>query len=88
MVNYKVQATGDWAPTPSQTQPGAESGYFHSTYEVVELGTHQIIRSNLTQGEAKATCRHLNFGGGFDGWTPTFFLQNTEFSIQESELFV
>jgi hypothetical protein len=78
MVNYKVQATGDWAPTPSRTQPGVESGYAHMTYEVTETGTMQVIKSSMTHGEAKALCRHLNFGGGFDGFTPAFFLQNCE----------
>jgi hypothetical protein len=75
MVNYKVQSTGDWAPTPSVTNPGAVSGYAHITHEVVETGTQQIMKSDMTKDEAKTLCRHLNFGGGFDGFTPNFFLQ-------------
>ncbi len=78
MVNYKVQMTGDWAPTPSVTNPGTVSGYVHMTYEVVETGTRQIMKSDMTKEEAKTLCRHLNFGGGFDGWTPSFFLQKCE----------
>jgi hypothetical protein len=88
MVNYKVQATGDWAPTPSVTQPEVESGYVHSTYEVVEVGTHQIIKSDITKEEAKTLCRHLNFGGGFDGWTPAFFTQKNNYSDVGNIFFV
>jgi len=87
MVNYKVQATGDLVPTPSVTQPGVESGYVHSTYEVVEVETHQIIKSAITKEEAKTLCRHLNFGGGFDGHTPEFFLQKTKISYSEEGFF-
>jgi hypothetical protein len=74
MMNYMTQPTGSWAPTPSVTQPGTVSGYVHSTYEVVESGTRQVINTELTKNEAKAMARHLNMGGGFDGWTPSFFL--------------
>jgi len=88
MVNYKVQATGDWAPTPSVTQPGVKSGYVHSTYEVVEVGTRQIIKSDITKEEAKTLCRHLNFGGGFDGWTPAFFLEKSNISLDQNVFLV
>lgn len=74
MMNYQFQPTGNWAPTPSVTQPGAESGYAHPTYEVVETGTRQIIKTEMRKEEAKSMARHLNMGGGFDGFTPSFFL--------------
>ena len=74
MMNYQMQPTGDWAPTPSVTKPDTVSGYAHPTYEVVETGTQQIIKSGMRKEEAKAKTRHLNMGGGFDGWTPSFFL--------------
>lgn len=74
-MNYKIQQTGSWEPTPSITNPGSVSGYAHPTYEVVETGAFQVIKSGMTHSDAKALCRHLNFGGGFDGWTPEFFLQ-------------
>ena len=74
MMNYQMQPTGDWAPTPSVTKPGTESGYVHPTYEVVETGTRQIIKSDMRKEEAKSMTRHLNMGGGFDGFTPSFFL--------------
>lgn len=74
MMNYQIQPTGSWAPTPSVTKPGTVSGYVHPTYEVVETGTRQVIKSEMGKDEAKAMTRHLNMGGGFDGFTPSFFL--------------
>lgn len=68
MVNYKVQNAGKW----KFDKAGEPSGHF--LYEVLETNTNQLIESNMTQAQAKSLCRHLNFGGGFDGWTPTFFL--------------
>lgn len=44
-------------------------------YDVVETTTSQVIQTFLDQKEAKAFLRHLNFGGGFDGWTPSFMLK-------------
>lgn len=79
MVNYKVQNMGMW----EFDEHSKVSGHF--LYEVVESNTDQIIKSNLTHGEAKAFCRHLNFGGGFDGWTPIFFLQKFEKNEHEDK---
>ena len=81
MMNYQMQPTGSWAPTPSVTRPGTESGYVHSTYEVVETGTRQIIKTGMRKEEAKSMTRHLNMGGGFDGWTPSFFLAQIPYPI-------
>ena len=88
MVNYKVQATGDWASTPSLTRSGSVSGYAHSTYEVVEVETDQIIKSDMTKDHAKSVCRHLNFGGGFDGWTPAFFIEKSKKCFGDTTLSV
>ena len=46
-----------------------------STYEVIETTTDQVIKSFPGDKfiEARAFMRHLNLGGGFDGWTPSFF---------------
>lgn len=74
MMNYKMEMTGEWADTPSITNPGAVSGYGHMTYEVIETHTDQVIKSALSGPEAKSLVRHLNLGGGFDGKTPAFFL--------------
>jgi hypothetical protein len=44
-------------------------------FDVHETQTDQIVRSGITSEAAKTATRHLNMGGGFDGNTPTFFLQ-------------
>lgn len=31
------------------------------------------IKRFMTKEDAKKFSRHLNLGGGFDGWTPDFF---------------
>lgn len=31
------------------------------------------IKRFVDKNEAKAFSKHLNLGGGFDGWTPDFF---------------
>ena len=48
----------------------------NNLYSVLETQTEQIIKSFKDQSEAKRFMRHLNFGGGFDSWTPTFFLNS------------
>jgi hypothetical protein len=78
MVKYKVRNTGTWKLDQPLDQPAnwgnssPVSGFF--LYEVVETETNQVIKTDMTQSEAKSLCRHLNFGGGFDGFTPGFFL--------------
>jgi hypothetical protein len=51
-------------------------------YDVVERRAEtkeELLISRFTsRDEAKAFSKHLNFGGGFDGWTPNFFLNNTK----------
>lgn len=56
--------------------------------EIVETQTGNIVAGNLDANQAKTTCRHLNFGGGFDGWTPAFFLSKPKFSFDENSFFV
>ena len=41
---------------------------------VIETSTNQTIRQFNGLEPARKFLRHLNLGGGFDGWTPTFFL--------------
>lgn len=49
-----------------------------SVYKVIERRSETkeeiVIRTFKTKEEAKTFSRHLNLGGGFDGWTPDFFL--------------
>ena len=49
-----------------------------NTYNVFETATEQVIRSFFTVDEAKKFLRHLNLGGGFDGWSPSFFLKKID----------
>ncbi len=44
---------------------------------VIEVSTGHIIMQQISSSKLKSTCRHLNFGGGFDGWTPKFFLEKS-----------
>ena len=41
--------------------------------KIVETQTGQTIKDDLSREQAKNLCRHLNMGGGFDGYTPRFF---------------
>lgn len=46
-------------------------------YNVVEKTTGQVIKSFAGDKflEARSFMRHLNLGGGFDGFTPSFLLK-------------
>jgi hypothetical protein len=46
------------------------------SYKVFETTTEQTVGRFSTELEARKFLRHLNFGGGFDGWTPNFFLRD------------
>lgn len=49
-------------------------GYKVNGNSVVETATgHDVYNSDSSKKNTEV-CRHLNFGGGFDGWTPEFFL--------------
>ena len=72
-MNYTVQCANRW----KLDEPGAASGHF--LYEVLETTTNLIIKTDMTQSQAKALCRQLNFGGGFDGFTPAFFVEKVDF---------
>lgn len=42
---------------------------------VVENITEQTVKSGIPAASAREMTRHLNLGGGFDGFTPAFFLE-------------
>ena len=44
-------------------------------YNVLERTTNQVIKSVNNFSEARELMRHLNLGGCFDGYTPSFFLK-------------
>ena len=57
-----------------------------SMYDVFEETTNQVIKSFPGDkfSEARAFMRHLNLGGGFDGWTPSFLVKNISNTIKFS----
>lgn len=67
MVNYKV----------TNYQAGINSPH-NQTADVVETKTGQTMGSAIPVKEAREFCRSLNFGGGFNGNTPSFFLQKSK----------
>ena len=54
-------------------------------YDVLETTTDQVIKSFPGNEfiKARAFMRHLNLGGSFDGWTPTFFLKKIDSAMQK-----
>lgn len=58
-------------------------GQDKSKYDVLEETTGQVIKSFAGDrfSEAKSFMRHLNLGGGFDGWTPSFLLKKINLSV-------
>lgn len=73
MMNYKiVNKPGEWAEIP-----GTDGKYVTTLVDILETKTNQVIVKDVPShpGRAKAICRHLNMGGGFDGFTPAFFLE-------------
>jgi hypothetical protein len=45
-------------------------------YSIFETSTDQIIKTFLNFNDARKFLRHMNLGGGFDSWTPNFFLRD------------
>jgi uncharacterized FlaG/YvyC family protein len=56
-----------------------------SMYDVVEETTNQVIKSFPGDKflEARKFMRHLNLGGGFDGFTPSFLLKNIKIPAEK-----
>jgi hypothetical protein len=44
-------------------------------YEVYEKNTSQSVATG-NRKDVSSYCRFLNFGGAFDGWTPSFIVKN------------
>ena len=57
-----------------------------SMYDIIEETTNQVIKSfpGDSFSEARAFMRHLNLGGGFDGFSPTFILKSMKSYINKS----
>ena len=45
-------------------------------YDLMETRTEQVIGTYSDVLKAQVAKTHFNRGGGFDGWTPSFFLKN------------
>lgn len=45
---------------------------------LVETKTDYIVREYDSREQARPLLRHLNLGGGFAGFTPTFFTHNMQ----------
>ena len=69
MVNYKIVNEHTISVTNNYVERGGD---------ILEIKTDQIVKRNLGFNKAKELVRHLNFGGGFDGSTPAFFLAERE----------
>ena len=61
------------------------AGYVESSGDILETKTDQIVKRGLGIRKAKELVRHLNFGGGFDGSTPAFFLAESAKMLDSKE---
>ena len=43
---------------------------------VIETATEQVIKKFDNLDSARKFMRHLNLGGAFDGWSPSFVLKS------------
>ena len=76
MVNYKI--VNECMVPVNTPHGGYEAGYVERGGDILEIKTDQIVAQKLGMRKAKDLVRHLNFGGGFDGFTPAFFLAKRE----------
>jgi hypothetical protein len=53
-------------------------------WSITEKETGFVIKENLDNVEARKLLRHLNLGGGFDGWTPNFFMKKVDIKFLEA----
>ena len=53
-------------------------------YNVIETPSEQVIKTCKVYKDAKELMRHLNLGGAFDGWTPTFMLKKINIISEKS----
>lgn len=51
------------------------------TFAIYEDQTEQIIKYGMSKEAARSMTRKLNFGAGFDGNTPKFFLNTFKVKI-------
>ena len=73
MVNYRIEKDDILIQAVTTMSEGRAEGF-----SVIENVSGHIMKSGLSKAGARALCRSLNFGGGFDGWTPQFFLEKNK----------
>lgn len=84
MVNYKIV---NERLIPMDTPLGGfDAMYVERGGDILETATNQVVKRNLSMRKAKEMVRHLNFGGGFDGFTPAFFLDTEPKKLSFMEL--
>lgn len=76
MVKYKI------VNTAQLVQVGG--GYAEHGGDILETKTNQILKSGIRVSIAKGIINNLNLGGGFNGETPQFFLQNIPYEANAS----
>lgn len=54
-------------------EPLFEGDFMFRVADLIEVPTGLVIKSALKKEEGRSLLRHLNMGGGFDGFTPSFF---------------
>ena len=86
MVNYKI--VNERLVPVDTPLGGIEAGYAERGGDILETKTNQIIKIGIGLKKAKEMVRHLNFGGGFDGETPAFFLSDIKKNHGSSEYLV
>lgn len=77
MVNYKIVNTGKIV--------NVGGGFGEMSGDIIETKTNLTVIKNMRMSKAKEMVRHLNFGGGFDGHTPEFFLAEREKTLELTE---
>jgi hypothetical protein len=77
MVNYKI--------VNDKQLIDIGAGYVEIGGDILETKTDQIVKRGLSMRKAKDLVRHLNFGGGFDGSTPAFFLAESAKMLDSNE---
>ena len=80
MVNYKI--------VNDKQMIDIGAGYVEIGGDILETKTDQIVLKGLGMRKAKEMVRHLNFGGGFDGSTPAFFLAERKKVLELNDVLV
>jgi len=53
-----------------------------SNYTIIEEQTNKIVKSSVVFNDVKKLVKHLNCGGGFDGWSPDFFFKQANITFK------